>query len=123
MTSTETPPSAAPAPRQGLSLVQKVVYIAVAVVFGLIGLAKLITWNDLPGCDSTKAKNTLSDIFKQRKVEATRYDSIDTVSKKDDEILCNAKLSLKDGGKVAIDYKLFKENNETRLLITEAKDL
>ena len=123
MTSTETPPSAAPEPRQGISLVQKIVYIAVAVVFGLIGVAKLITWNDLPGCDSTKAKNTLSDIFKQRKVEATRYDSIDTMSKKDDEILCNATLSLKDGGKVAIDYKLFKESGETRLLITQAKDL
>lgn len=89
----------------------------------MIALAKILSWNDLPGCDSTRAKDTLSNIFKEKKVEAARYDEINTVSKKDEEILCTAKLTLKDNSRVSINYKLFKENSEMRLLITEATDL
>ena len=121
MTSTDTPPPAAPS--RAKSLTMKIVYAAIAVVFGVIAVAKIITWNDLPGCDSTRAKDTLSNIFKEKKVEASRYDEINTVSKKDEEILCTAKLTLKDNSKIAIKYKLFKENSEMRLLITEATDL
>jgi len=63
----------------------------------------------------------LSNIFKEKKVGASRYDEINTVSKNDDEVLCNAKLTLKDNSKIEINYKLFKENEQMRLLISEAK--
>ena len=110
MTSTDTPPPAAPS--RAKSLTMRIVYGVLAVVFGVIALVKILTWNDLPGCDSTRAKDTLSNIFKEKKVEASRYDEINTVSKKDEEVLCTAKLTLKDNSRISINYKLFKENSE-----------
>lgn len=121
MTSTDTPPSeaAAPAAKPGLSLVQKITYAGIAVVFGIIFLAKLITWGDLPGCDFKEARYMLSDIFKAKKVEATAYDEIKTISKSESEILCNARLSLKNNGKLEINYRLFKEDGKTKLVVTQ----
>lgn len=126
MSSTETPPAAqpefpaTPASPNWSQRITKIVGIVLAVVFGLIGVAKIITWNDLPGCDSKRAKDTLSTIFKEKNVKASGYDSIDTVSKKDDEIQCNAKLTLDDKSKISINYKLTKENGEMRLFIVDA---
>ena len=120
MTSTDTPPPAPPAERRGKSLLIKILTGFTTVAFIVIAIAKIATWGDLPGCDSKTAKDTLSNIFKDKKVETSRYDEINTVSKKDEEVLCNAKLTLKDNSKISMNYKLFKENSETRLLITEA---
>lgn len=123
MTSTDTPPSGGTAPKPGWAIAQKITYIGLAVVFGLILLAKLITWGDLPNCDSKDARYALSDIFKSKNVEATAYDEIKTISKAESEILCNARLSLKGNAKLEIDYKLFKEDGKNKVLITGAKDL
>ncbi len=115
-----TAPEPAKRPRTAARITQLVVVIALVAVFGLILLAKLITWNDLPGCDSTQAKDVLSDVFKKNNVNASRYDEIKTLSKSDEEITCNAKLTLRDNSTLEIDYKLFREGGETRLLITRS---
>jgi hypothetical protein len=115
----ETPPAAKQPSRAG-RITQIVVAVVLVAVFGLILLGKIVTWNDLPGCDSTRAKDVLSDIFKKNNINASRYDEIKTLSKADDEITCNAKLTLRDNSTLEIDYKLFREGGETRLLITRS---
>src|SRR5687767_13893128 len=99
MNPSDTPPASTPAaPAEGRAkrILLKIVYGFTALVGIVIVIAKIITWGDLPGCDSTRAKDTLSTVFKQRQLEARRYDEISTVAKKDEEVLCKAKLTLKD---------------------------
>ena len=100
---------------------QIVVAVVLVVVFVFILIAKFITRNDLPGCDSTQAKDTLSSIFKQRNVDASRYDEIKTVTTDPDDITCNATLTLRDNSKLAIEYKIYRQpEGGTKLLITRS---
>jgi hypothetical protein len=115
----ETPPPAKQ-PSRAARITQLVVGIVLVAVFGLILLAKIITRNDLPGCDSAEAKDVLSDIFKKNNINASRYDEIKTLSTSNDEITCNAKLTLRDNSTQEVDYKLFREAGNTRLLITRS---
>jgi hypothetical protein len=125
MTSGDTPSAQIPLQPKPPSTAGRIIKIVVAVgllaVVGLIMVAKFVTRNDLPGCDSTRAKDTLSDIFKKNDINASRYDEIKTQSKTDEEITCYAKLTLRDNSTQEIDYKLFRENGEIRLLITSSK--
>lgn len=124
-TAASQPPLAPPAAEQpGRSTLSRRVQIGVAtaimLVFGIILISRLITWNDLPGCDSTRAKDTLSSIFKERNVNASRYDEIKTLTTGKDEITCNATLTLRDDSKLMIDYKLYRGDSGVRLLITRS---
>jgi hypothetical protein len=101
-------------------LVNVIVGIALLSVGALILIGRLVTRNDLPGCDSTRAKDTLSDIFKKNNVTASRYDDIKTLTTAENEITCNATLTLRDNSKLVIDYKLFKEGSDMRLLVTRS---
>lgn len=74
----------------------------------------------MPGCDSRKAKDVLSDIFKQNNVEATGYDEIKTLTSGKDEVTCSAILSLKDGSKLDLDYKLAREGSDIMLRVTRS---
>ena len=127
MSSTAVPPPSAgsvpppPAPSWTRRLT-KIVGIVVAIVLAGIAIINFGMRNELPGCDSARAKDTLSNIFKERDVKATRYDSIDMISKTDEEIKCHASLTLEDGAKLQINCRLFKESGEMRLLITDAVD-
>lgn len=126
MTEESTPSAAAPAADASKSTLAKKVQIGVgimvAIVFGLITIAKIITWNDLPGCDSKVARDSLSDLFKQHKVEATGYNEIKTITAGKDEVTCSASLALKAGTTLSIDYRFFYEDGKRRIRITRAEE-
>jgi len=65
----------------------------------------------LPECDSGRAKQTLSDVLKQLKVEPLRDEPIKTISSKKDQVTCNVVLPLSDGGTLNIDYSFFWQGN------------
>jgi hypothetical protein len=115
--SNEPTPSADPKPRSKVSgLVQKIV--GVVLVVGLIVLAKIITFGDLPGCDSKIAKDRLSTNNVRNQVNASHYIEIKTLNKTEDEITCAANLALKAGGTLELDYKLIREGDGSQLIIT-----
>ena len=119
--SSSTPPDVQPAPRRTLmQWLQIIVGGLVTIVFAVIGIAKFATRNDLPACDSSQATDTLSEIFKEHKVEATKYDAIKGLTSDKDLVTCNAVLTLKTGGKLDIDYKMFRNDAGMRLEITRS---
>ena len=61
----------------------------------------------LPDCDSTRAKDTLADVFKQLQIAPLRFEPIKTISASKAEVVCNALLPLADGASVNIDYRFF----------------
>jgi hypothetical protein len=111
---------AEPKASKAKGLVSTIVGVGLVAVGVVIVLAKFVTRNDLPGCDSTRAKDTLSNIFKQNNIHASRYDEIKTLTTAESEITCNATLTLRDNSKFVIDYKLFKDGSDMRLLITRS---
>jgi hypothetical protein len=119
ISSTEPDP-AAPPPRasKAMGWVKKVVGVVLALVIGLIVLAKIITFGDLPGCDSKIAKDRLSSNNVKNQVNASHYIEIKTLNKTDDENTCFANLALKAGGTLELDYKLIREGEGSQLIIT-----
>ncbi len=69
----------------------------------------------LPECDSERAKQTLSDVLKQLKLEPLRYEPLTTVSMSKDEVVCNAILPLPDGGNVVADYSFYWQGNKANM--------
>jgi hypothetical protein len=96
--------------------------IALIIIVGLIMIANYITKDDLPGCDSNDAKSSLSDIFKSKNIQATRYNEIKTVSTSKEEILCTASLTLQDASLLEIDYRFYFEDKTKKIQITAARD-
>jgi hypothetical protein len=119
ISSTEPDP-AAPPPQasKAMGWVKKVVGVVLALVIGLIVLAKIITFGDLPGCDSKIAKDRLSSNNVKNQVNASHYIEIKTLNKTDDENTCFANLALKAGGTLELDYKLIREGEGSQLIIT-----
>jgi hypothetical protein len=58
----------------------------------------------LPECDSSRAKQTLSDVLGQLKVEPLRDEPIKTISSSKELVVCNVVLPLSDGGTLNINY-------------------
>lgn len=102
--------------------------IAAAVALVVAGLAlvtnldRFANRNTLPACDSSRAKDTLSDIHKKSQVDASAYREIRELSRTDDAVMCHASLSLKNGAALSYDFKLYKEGDEMKLIISNAKD-
>jgi hypothetical protein len=69
----------------------------------------------LPECDSQRAKDTLSNVFKEHKFEPLRYEAIKTVLTNDDEVVCNAILPLSDGVNLVADYTFFWDGNSAKI--------
>ena len=65
----------------------------------------------LPECDSSRAKQTLSDVLGQLKVEPLRDEPIKTISSSKQQVVCNVVLPLSDGGTLNIDYSFFWQGN------------
>jgi hypothetical protein len=86
--------------------------IAVAAVFIYRGLRDHLV---LPECDSERAKQTLSEIFKELKLEPLRYQPIKTISSSKDEVVCNAVLPLPDGASVVADYSFYWQGNKANM--------
>jgi hypothetical protein len=95
--------------------------IAAVSLLGLIG--KISEFGSLPRCDAQRTKDTLSDLNKQNKVNASQYNAITPVSTGKDEVLCRANLALRDGGTLEYDYRIFKEGSGVKVQITEFRRL
>ena len=100
--------SAAPSSPAGSNrLTFRLIGIPVLAVAGVLLYRGVQDRFALPECDSSRAKQTLSDVLKQLKVEPLRYEPIKTVSTSKQQVVCNAVLPLADGGSVNIDYRFF----------------
>ena len=98
---------------------RRFIRIAGLAIAGLSVLLTAIIWlanrNTLPGCDSQRAKDTLSDVFKTNKLNPTRYDEIKTLAKSDDEVRCSASLPLSEGGTLRVDYRFFWDDSTAKI--------
>jgi hypothetical protein len=98
-------PSAKPAgPYRRVIRLIGIPVIAVAAVILYRGLGDRFV---LPKCDSDSAKQTLSQVLKELKLEPTKYAPITTVSSSKDKVVCNAVMPLPDGGSVVVDYSFY----------------
>ena len=86
---------------------------------GLIG--KIGSIGSIPACDAQTTRDTLSDLNKQNKFSATKYNFIKKVSASDSETICTANLALSGGGTVEYDYRIFKEGSAVKVAITEIR--
>jgi hypothetical protein len=67
----------------------------------------------LPDCDSSRARQSMSDVLSQLKVEPLRDEPINTISSSKQHVGCNVVLPLSDGGSLNIDYSFFWQGNTT----------
>ena len=86
--------------------------LAVAAVFLYRGVRDRVV---LPQCDSERARQTLSDVLKQLKLEPTKYEPLNTVSSTKDQAVCSAVLPLPDGATVAVDYTFYWQGNNAAM--------
>jgi hypothetical protein len=90
-----------------------------AVLAGVID--KLSSWGTLPKCDGQRTRDTLSDLNKQNKVNASSYNFIKQVGATDAEVTCTANLALRDGGTLEYDYRIYKEGSTIKVQITDSR--
>jgi hypothetical protein len=69
----------------------------------------------LPQCDSERAKQTLSTVLKELKLEPVRFEPLKTVSRSKDQVVCSALLPLPDGATVAVDYSFYWQGNKASM--------
>lgn len=110
------------APSAWMRRLQIIVGLAGMAVFGLIIVARFMTAGDLPECDSSTAKDTLSNIFKSSNLEFSRYIEIKTLKSTKDEVTCFASLAKTSGGSAEFDYRIYFENKAPKLQITRGVD-
>ncbi len=92
------------------------------VIVGAFGFAALL-WiatqffnaATLPGCDSKRARDTLSDVFQANKISTSRYNEIKTLAENKDEVRCNASLALGEGGNLNVDYRFYWEGSSAKI--------
>jgi hypothetical protein len=122
--STEPPSAPAEGPFKGRTANRFYRWASIAIGVAGVILAVIIVIGNvmeigkLPGCDSDGARDTLSDVFKANKIEATAYDTITTVSSTDEEVTCTAVLSLKDGNKLDVAYRFYFEEKQAKYEVT-----
>jgi hypothetical protein len=97
---------------------QRILAVVGIVLFAMIALGRYLERNELPACDSQRARDTLSDIFKQQNVDATAYDQRRTVSSSDNEVVCVARLTVRGGSHVSVDYRFFRDGEAQRISYT-----
>ncbi|MDB5574848.1 MAG: hypothetical protein JWR80_24, partial [Bradyrhizobium sp.] len=86
---------------------------------GLVG--KIGAIGSIPACDAQTTRDTLSDLNKQNKFSATKYNFIKKVSASETETVCTANLALSGGGSVEYDYRIFKQGSAVKVAITEIR--
>lgn len=98
------------------------VFAGITGVVSLIGLGSQISnFGSLPACDAQTTRDTLSDLNKENKFNATKYNFIKSVATSDTEVTCTANLALKGGSNVEYDYRIYKEAGAVRVKITEVR--
>ena len=106
------PPSSRSTPYRLVFRLVGIPLIAVAAVLLYRGLhARFV----LPECDSDTAKQTLSEVLKQLKLEPVRYEPIRTVSTSKTEVVCNAVMPLPGGGNVVADYSFYWQGSKANM--------
>jgi len=75
----------------------------------------------LPECDSERAKQTLTDVLKQLKLEPVRYEPITMISSSKTQVVCNATLPLPDGGSVTVDYRFYWQGSQANMKYSVAR--
>lgn len=124
----QNPPPRPPAPRRAsrrsapqsprsnpYRLVIRLVGLPLVAVAGVFLYRGLQSHFELPACDSDTAKQTLTEVLKQLKLEPVRYAPIKTVSKTKDEVVCNAVMPLPDGGNVVADYTFYWQGDKANM--------
>lgn len=97
-------------------------FAAITALVTTIGLIdKVTSVGSLPACDAQTTRDTLSDLNKENKFAATKYNFIKNVSTSDTEVNCTANLALKGGSSVEYDYRIFKEAGSVKVKITEIR--
>ena len=96
-----------PPPVRPYRLALRLVGIPAAAVAGVLIYRGLQDYFVLPQCDSERAKQTLSEVLKELKLEPVRYAPLETVSTSKERVVCRAVLPLPDGANVAIDYTFY----------------
>jgi hypothetical protein len=90
-----------------------------ATTAGIIG--NLTSIGTIPACDAQQTRDTLSDLNKANKFNASKYNFIKSVSSSDTETACTANLALSGGGSVEYDYRIFKEDSKIKVAITDIR--
>jgi hypothetical protein len=102
-------------PYRPYRLVYRVLGIPLIAVLGVYLYKGVRDRLVLPECDSSRARQTLSDVLQQLKLTPLRYEPIKTVSTGKTEVVCNATLPLPDGGDVVIDYSFVWEGDKANM--------
>ena len=84
-------------------------------------ISKLANVDTLPGCDAQRTRDTLSDLNKANKVNASSYNFIKQVSAADTEIRCTANLALRAGGTLEYDYRIYRDGSNIKVEITSSR--
>ena len=97
-------------------------FIAVVLLATGAGLIdKVVHIGSVPACDAQQTRDTLSDLNKQNKFDATKYNSIKTVATSETEAKCTANLALRGGSAVEYDYRIFKDASGIKVQITDIR--
>ncbi len=107
--------AAGSSPARPHRLAFRLIGIPVLAVAGVLIYRGLHDRFVLPECDSGRAKQTLSDVLKQLKVEPLRYEPIKTISTSKNEVVCNALLPLADGASLNVDYSFFWQGDKANM--------
>lgn len=102
-------------------LLKMAVLAIVGIFAALMVIGKVTTFGKLPACDASNVKDTLSDLNKKQEFNASRYNSIRERGRTDDEVLCTANLELRAGGSVEYDFRIYKEESGTKVMITDIR--
>ena len=98
---------------------QRWLSIIAGIVIAGVGLIRLIGVftgsNDLPGCDSQRAKDTLSTVFKEKNFSPTSYGEIKTISSTKDLVECEATLPGDPKGTMDVTYKFVRNGSDQRV--------
>ena len=86
-------------------------------------ISNLTSSGSIPACDAQQTRDTLSDLNKANKFNASKYNFIKSVSTSDTETTCTANIALSGGGTVEYDYRIFKDKDDSQIkvLITDIR--
>lgn len=110
------------APRSPYRTIVRLIGIPVLAVAGVILYRGLRGHFVLPECDSNTAKQTLTQVLKELKLEPVRFAPIKTVSSNKDQVVCNAMMPLPDGGTVVADYTFYWQGSTAAMRYTVRRE-
>jgi hypothetical protein len=102
----------------------KLMYLFIVITLLVTGagiIGNLASIGTIPACDAQQTRDSLSDLNKANKFNASKYNFIKSVSTTDSETVCTANLALWGGGTVEYDYRVFKEDSKIKVQITDIR--